>query len=373
MRVLFVSGTTVGGSGRSQRQLAALLSGMGHELLIVADDESRSLFRRFAYGHLSDLAARLRTRVGSRPVRLVEGLPGRRGRRRTLDGVSHLITPVPENAFVRVVHDLRPDVVVGSSISRLGWRKIRTVCDAQRIATILYIREMPAMNHFEFGDRVADAVVANAVMLAEEVRARGYECEFLPSAIDTSVTITQSTRTVALVVNPIETHGVVMIRELAPLLPTVPFVLQESWPLSVAQRRWIDENVLPLPNVEFRRAVAPGPQLYGDAKVLLVPHRVDNRPRVIAEVQANGIPVIVSDLPGLREAMGNGGLCAAPDDVEAWRRTLEEVWSDPAIYDSLVANAARHSRREEIQPDRVALRFAEILHKVSEERPSPAA
>lgn len=45
-----------------------------------------------------------------------------------------------------VVHDLRPDVVVGSSISRLGWRKIRTVCDAQRIATILYIREMLAMN-----------------------------------------------------------------------------------------------------------------------------------------------------------------------------------------------------------------------------------
>ena len=101
--------------------------------------------------------------------------------------------------------------------------------------------------------------------------------------------------------------------------------------------------------------------LYGDARVLLVPYRTNGRPRVVLEAQANGIPVLATDLPALTEAVGPGGV-AVPEDAGPgeWAERLREML-DPARYDALAAAATAHAARDEVDPDAIVTRFESLV------------
>ena len=362
VRLLFVSSTTTGGSGRSQRELAAGLRARGHHVAFLVDDGRPAKLVRWLYGQLSDLTARLDGTPVSRAAARLERLPGRRLGRLRLDGVDHRTAVVPQNALPKVIDEYQPDVVVGNSLERLAWRRIQLVCARRRVPSVLYVREDDSLQHLSFG-QVPDVLVANAESLQAALREQGFDCAFVPSVIDVGVTRTESTRQVALAINPIETRGSGLIWQLAAAVPEIPFVVQESWPLTGEALAGVQRHVAELPNVEFRRARPPGPQLYGDARVLLVPYRVDNRPRVITEAQSNGIPVIVADVPALAEAIGAGGVTVPLDDVGRWADTLRDLWNDGPRYDGLAAAAAAHGRRPEIAPDTIAAAFEAVLHQ----------
>jgi glycosyltransferase involved in cell wall biosynthesis len=361
MRLLFVSGTTVGGSGRSQRELASRLAGMGHEVLFLVDPEHGSAVRRWTYEQLSDLSVRWGRRPASRALRWLEARPGRTVREVEIDGLQHVTTPVPENAIERTMDHFRPDVVLGNSLVRLTWRKVRAACARRGVPTVLYIREVETLNHFEEGEQPANLVVANAESLARRIEALGFTCQVVPSVIEVSVTQVTSSREVALVVNPIASRGVGTLWQIASRLGDVRFVAQESWPLGPDDLESVEQHLATLGNVEFRRASPPGPDLYRDARALLVPYRVDNRPRVIAEAQANGIPVVVADSPALVEAAGSGGIVVGADDVDAWCAAIESLWTDRERYDVLSQRAWEHSQRDEISADAVSSAFEHLL------------
>jgi glycosyltransferase involved in cell wall biosynthesis len=371
VRILFVTGTTVGGSGRSQRELAARLAERGNVMLVLADPEVGAPLRRWVYEQLSDLRVHWGDRPGHGLIDKIEARPGRRGHETQIDGVPHVLTPVPENAFPHVVDSFCPDVVVGSSIERLTWRKVRAGCAARGVPAVLYVREVAALGHLSSGQSAPDAVVANAASLAGQVEEAGVPCEVFPSVIEVERTRVDSSREVALLVNPIESHGVDMVWSLADRLPEIPFVLQESWPLSESQVRVLEREVASRPNVELRRVEPPGPRLYRDTRVLLAPHQIDNRPRVIAEVQANGIPVVAADLPGIVEAVGPGGVVVPVDDVDEWCRSVERLWSDGEAYRRLVDASRGHSERGSISSEAVVGRFEDLLRAL--DRASRAA
>ena len=292
MRLLFVSSTTVGGSGRSQRELAARLVEAGHEVTFLVDDEAPDRLRRWGYEQLSDLAVRVGNRPGGRLVRALERLPGRRTGRLELDGFVHATTPVPQNALERVLDEFRPDVVVGNSLVRLSWRRIRATCERRGIPTVLYVREITSLDHL-LADEMPDAVVANARSLVSALEERGV---FLLLRAVRHRPDPHADRLEPRGRARGEPHCVARHRSCLRCrrrLRDLPFVLQESWPLdSHDLRRILASRRLSFPTSSSVVRMPPGPQLYGDARVLLVPHRIDNRPRVIAEAQANGIPVI---------------------------------------------------------------------------------
>ncbi|CAB4862269.1 unannotated protein [freshwater metagenome] len=362
--MLFVSGTTVGGSGRSQRELAARLVEFGHEVVFVVNHARGPRRTMWVYEQLADLSARIGGRPGGKLVRWFEKMPGRTVTAEWIDGLNHLTTPIPENAVRQTIETFRPDVVVGNSVLRLTWRKVRSMCDAHGVPTILYIREEEALNHFDNGAHPADAVVANAESLTAAIERLGVTCEFVPSVIELGVTVTESTRHTALVINPIESRGIETVWKIAEQMPDIAFVAQESWPLSAEQLASVEAHLANLPNVEFRRAEPPGPRLYRDARVLLVPYRIDNRPRVIAEAQANGIPVIAADVPALIEAIGKGGSQVGLDDINAWCAELRRLWSDNALYQEMADDALAHSKRPAIEAAAVAHQFESIAQRL---------
>lgn len=360
MRLLFASSTTGGGSGRSQRELAQRLVAVGHTLRFLVDDKSSAPVRRWTYEQLSDLATRFGDRPGAGILKGLERQPGRRTRQVSIERLDHLVTPVPQNVIARVLDDYRPDVVVGNSLVRLSWRRIRAACEQRGIPTVLYVREIATFDHL-LPDELPDAVLANARSLVSAVEERGVACSFVPSVVDLSLTRTDSSREVALVVNPRATHGVGLVWELAKRLPDVQFALQESWPLGRDDLDHLTERVSGMPNVELRRAEPPGPRLYADARLLLVPHRIDNRPRVIAEAQANAIPVIASSHPGLVEAVGDGGVTLDPDDADRWCEEIWSLWTDADRYTDLSQRALAHSQRAELDPDAIVAAFEQVL------------
>lgn len=360
MRLLFVSSTTLGGSGRSQRELAGQLERRGHQVQFLVDDGRPARFTRAIYAQLADLAARTANLPGGRTTAWLERQPGRHTTQIDLAGWSPEASAIPQNAIERLIDAFRPDAVVGNSLERLAWRRIHRVCARRGIPTVLYVREIDSLGHLMYGE-VPDLLVANAESLQAALEREHLECAFIPSVIDVEVTLTTSTRRVALAINPIVSKGSDIVWEVASSAPELPIVAQESWPLEGASLSDVERQAHRLKNVEFRRALPPGPQLYNDTRVLLVPYRVDSRPRVIAEAQANGIPVIAGDVPALREAIGEGGVVVPLDDIQAWVAALRSLWTDQDRYERLAAAALAHSRRPAIAPESVAASFEALV------------
>lgn len=361
MNLLFVSGTTGGGSGRSQRELAKQLMLLGAAVTFIVDDKRSARTARWVYGHMSDLSVRLDRRLPGPIVAKVRDSIGTIPRHRVIDGLQHATSPVPQNAAARFVVDHRPNAVVVNSVERWAWRRLHALCQAEGIPTILYIREEDSLEHLTTG-AVPTILIANAESLAQRMRDRGFECAFIPSVVDTAVTRTRSTRKVALAINPIPSKGVDLIWTLADELPDIDFVVQESWPLAGAEESTVQAEVARRSNVVFRRRSAPGPDLYSDARALLVPYRMDSRPRVILEAQANGIPVIVGDVPALCEAIGAGGLSVALDAVPEWVAALRSLWDDGERYAALADSAFAHGNRTEVTPAAVARGFQKLVN-----------
>jgi glycosyltransferase involved in cell wall biosynthesis len=87
---------------------------------------------------------------------------------------------------------------------------------------------------------------------------------------------------------------------------------------------------------------------------------------VASEAHFSGIPVIGSDVGGLPEAIGPGGIVIDRDQpVEAWIEALKRLWRDEKLY-SVKSQAARvHSQRAQLdvncQVDALEAAFVEAL------------
>ena len=86
---------------------------------------------------------------------------------------------------------------------------------------------------------------------------------------------------------------------------------------------------------------------YRAADVVVVPSRSESFGLVALEAQACGVPVVVSDVGGLVDAVehGTGGLRVPPGDDHALAAALGRVLRDPALAARLAAGGERWSRR----------------------------
>lgn len=358
LRILFVSSTTTGGSGRSQRELNAQLRRFGAETLMLVDNAVGATATRFLHEQLWDASVRFEnTPVLGDSARRLRAIPGRNPQRTEGDV---LVTLAPENAFPDLAISFKPDVVVGSSITRPAWREIRSACNELAIPSVLYLREKTALRHLESTNGRHAAVVGNSHTLVKDAAdLYSIDAAFIPSVVDVSAAEVRSTRERVLLVNPRVEHGVDLVDDLAPAFRTIEFVLQESWPLDPAERAHVDDILSRHPNVTFRPQTNSPAEVFRDAAVVLVPHKMDNRPRTILEALSNGIPVIANDLPGLVESVGPGGIIISRR--AGWFDALQTLWQDPVTYRSYEAAARAHADRPEVKTEAIVSNFVEVI------------
>jgi glycosyltransferase involved in cell wall biosynthesis len=367
VNILFVSSTRAGGSGLSQRQLAARLVARGHGVVILADPEDGHRLTRYLYKRQVNLSTKLRGRAVRLPLLALQRPFGRRVVPAEEYDLPVFFSPVPENAYRSLRRRFPPDVVVASSIDRVSWRRLRAQLRAHGIPSVLYLREDTAHGHLVISNAPPDLLLANTGSLAERAREAGFECLMIPSAIETDATRVESTRERVLFVNPLPSHGIDRLWAVARARPDIPFAVQESWPLPERARADLLTQAAGLPNVEFRPRTTDLGVIYRDARFLFLPHRLDNRPRVVAEAQANGIPVVASAYPGLVEAVGPGGALVAPEAPDGeWIDAVARLWDDSEYYRRLGEMALRHAARPDINPEVVTAGFEEALRGLLE-------
>lgn len=360
MRILFVSGTAVGGSASSTRELATALAARGHEVGLLARVATAP--RRWMLQHrLVNLAvAREGSGLGAGAA-WAAGRIGRRARLVRTEPFREWSTILVENALAGVRGSFEPDVVVASSIGRMAWRSVRTELAAAGIPTVLYMREESSIGHLTSSGAPPDLLLANAHQHEVAARGAGFVAHVVPSVVDLTRARVATTREVVLFVNPVEVSGREIAVGVARACPDLRFAFVESWPLSDDERRWLDAACAGLANVERRPRVDDLARLYGDARVLLVPYRTNGRPRVVLEAQVNGIPVLATDLPALTEAVGPGGVAVSFDAGPGeWARRLRDLLA-PDRYDALAAVALEHAARPEVDPAAIVTRFETLV------------
>jgi glycosyltransferase involved in cell wall biosynthesis len=361
MKLLFVSGLSVGGAPRSTLELASVLARHGHEVEVLLgrphDGWRQSLYERGVAAWVKSdrhpWSGAVKTCV-RRAGRGLQELPSDHG-------LTTYLARHPENAYLTLLNRARPDAVIVNSVPRAAWRWIREDLRARDIVAVLYVREDHALTHLTISAEVPDVLVANAAAHADALSAAGFPCLLLPSVIDRRSASVESSRDCVLLVNPIAENDIDLVLALARLRPDIPFVLQESWPLEPAYRAELSSSIEQIPNVELRPVVPSPSEIYRDARFLLATYPV-NRPRVVVEAQHNGIPVLAKCFPALAEAIGPGGvlvpLDASPDE---WATVLGELWDDDQRYERMSALAREHDARDEMDPERIAQRFEDAI------------
>jgi glycosyltransferase involved in cell wall biosynthesis len=90
----------------------------------------------------------------------------------------------------------------------------------------------------------------------------------------------------------------------------------------------------------------------------------ENLPYSVLEAFAAGLPVVGSDLGGLRELLEGRGVQVPAGDVEALAEALRGLWEDPERCARLGAAGADFVRRE-CAPNRVVAALETLLAEVT--------
>jgi glycosyltransferase involved in cell wall biosynthesis len=83
---------------------------------------------------------------------------------------------------------------------------------------------------------------------------------------------------------------------------------------------------------------------YAEADLLVLASRAETYGMVVTEALARGLPVVATDVGGVREALGGGGVLVPPEDPVALAGELRR-WLTDAGHRAGLRSAARERRR----------------------------
>jgi amino acid adenylation domain-containing protein len=161
-------------------------------------------------------------------------------------------------------------------------------------------------------------------------------------------------------VNPCQVKGIAIFLALACALPDQPFAAVPTWGTTEADLTALHS----LPNITLLEPAPDIDRIFAQTRVLLMPSLwQENFPLTVVEAMLRGIPVVASDVGGMREAkLGtnfvlpvqpitrftdqlDGNLLPVPivlqQDTSAWRAALQCLLSDQVIYEQESAESRR--------------------------------
>jgi glycosyltransferase involved in cell wall biosynthesis len=321
----------VGGVERDTDQVACRLVAAGHSVEVLASP------RRGLANARRGVAPELQRVSGYEyPAWAAYGLP-------------------PDVALREMTRRFHPDAVVVNAAGSWwhDWTRALVGAAAGLVPCVFYIRDREAVALLSEPGIRPDAVWTVADSHTDAVRGTTtHEAITIPSVIEPDLYRVEPTGEVVLYVNPIKTKGVRTAITLAASRPDIPFVFLRSYGLRSSYLQELERMAATLGNVELAGPLPDPREFYRRARLLLAPYDDFGRPRVIAEAQLSGIPVLALDEAGNREACGPGGILVTRDaPFSAWVDALGRMWDDPEEHRRLSVAALAHSQRPEIDPD----------------------
>lgn len=210
-----------------------------------------------------------------------------------------------------------------------------------------------------------DVVVWNsealAVLLADDWSGRSAVCRPLVWPAEWAG-VTPGDRVTQVNISAVK--GGLLALELAQRMPGSLFqFIDGAWGEGIHVRRW-PRNVL-----HRAGAVEDMRKVFSLSRVLIAPTQQvadnqvgDSYGLTAAEAVCAGVPALVTDSPGSREALGDAGVYLAHDDVEAWVDAIVDVAGDgwAAAHERCAAQAQVLGERSRADVDRFEKLMAEV-------------
>ncbi|WP_334142979.1 glycosyltransferase family 4 protein [Rhabdothermincola sp.] len=144
-----------------------------------------------------------------------------------------------------------------------------------------------------------------------------------------------------------------------------------STPFVDERAAWRRVLATPSELVSVSPLVADVSQAYARCDLVFVPSRMESFCRVAAEALLNGLPVVASDLPPLREVLAEGtaGVLFPAGDADAAAGALRALVADPRRRDAL--GRAGRERAEAFLPGAVSASLARLYLDATDRATSP--
>jgi glycosyltransferase involved in cell wall biosynthesis len=309
---------------------------------------------------------------GIEPVILCGAIPGQpddKVMREEYGGYTVYHAKQPHIVAELVLQQFRPDaaVVQGGAMTALSHAFHRA-----GVPTVVNFLDCEFKDGNLFAPGSPFLFVGNAPFVARRAEVLlGIECHMVQSVIRPGDFVTDTVRSHALFIGSSPLKGIEIAFRIAESRPDIPFLFVESWPIGDDIRNVYMSRAAAAGNIEWSRPVADMLPFYAKARLTLVPSIWnDSAPRVVAESQASGIPVLATDIAGLPYMVGPGGRLVDVDAPHAdWLEAFDAMWNDEQEYAELSELARQHAHRAEVAPGRLAERFLALVTKyVTDER-----
>src|SRR5262245_43056848 len=156
----------------------------------------------------------------------------------------------------------------------------------------------------------------------------------------------EPSRAAVVFVNPHPNKGVDIACSIAKRCNDIPFLFVESWTLAPH----VKQRLQRLPNVTYLQRTSDMRSVYARARFILAPSIWEEAfGRVVAEGHISGLPAVASDIGGLPESTGPGGLLVDPHGpIDPWVDAVRRLWDDRDVYESYARAALNYSKRAEL-------------------------
>ena len=336
MKILIASGNPYipqwsGGIESSTHELALELRRRGHEVSVVCRLEPTSLSGWIV--RLIRLTSRQRF-----PVERWLGYPVYR--------LWEVQTSIPE-----VIADLKPDVAIVQIGDMVRLAHKITDCG---LPVLFYLHNID-VEQLNGGLEGLTGVtyIANSSFTARRYKEHGFDSVVIPPLFRAKRYMSRRRPANVTFINPIDIKGKQIALQIAEHCPEIPFCFVESWTLSEQDLADLRARIASLPNVTLRRRTDNMKSVYSKAKIVLAPSMCEETwGRIVTEAHYTGIPVVASNVGGLPQAVGPGGvLLDSNGPIEPWIDAIRKLWHDEAYYGEISAAALAYSQRPEINPD----------------------
>lgn len=349
MKILFITTHAYlpqrsGGSESSTHDLCLAMKKRGHKVAVMS-----SLATLNWLWVVNRLTARLTGKLLPKDTK--NGYPVYRG--------WHILEGLQE-----VIAHFKPDCVItqaGETIPLI--HKLNKL----NIKTFVYLRDVSFATHG--GDYFTSNnvnYIANSEFTANQFKALTNipACVIPPLVYKERFLVSQPLeRKYVLFVCPYPEKGLNTALSLAGKNPDIPFVFLESWPLNEVDLKALELTLQSLPNVTLVRTQQSMLPIYQQTKISLIPSVCEEAwGRIATESHINGIPVLASEIGGLPESVGNGGiLIPANANSEQWSIALRKLWDDSKFYQQKSKQALDYAKRESIDIDYLGKKLESYL------------
>lgn len=275
------------------------------------------------------------------------------------EGQRVIRLPRPGQHIKHAIAAFNPDVVLVQAMAAMP---VAHAVSQMGVPLVVYWRDVELSRMEGVPTGLNARYIANSAFTADFYRSRfGVDSVVIPPLIlRERYVASHPTREAVVFIGTVPEKGLEVALQTAASCPGIPFLFVESWIVGPVERAATIARIQKLPNVTFVPHQSNMASVYARARFMLVPSRWEEAwGRVASEAGFNSIPSIGSNIGGLPEAIGPGGILVEPDAPAAdWAAHVRRLWGDARLYKSLSIQAGEYAHREQLDPEWA---FARIL------------